>query len=480
MKKKLKAPKPSTASKRTPSSKASSSSTANLSKWTRIDKPFALPAYVKATLQKLDDAGHIAYVVGGSVRDFLLGRESKDHDIATSASPDELCELFPNAVTVGKAFGVLKIPVKNSENGPDFVEIATFRQDLDYQDHRHPTGVLFSGPYEDAQRRDFTVNALFYDPKTSRILDSVEGMVDIKARVIRAIGSPLERFTEDALRLLRAVRFTTSLGFTLDPSTAVAVHARAKLIKKVSAERTNVELTLMWNGKSPELALKLLSEMGLLTFVLPELEDLKGIQQPPLEGDLWQQTQRSLRVLQKLYPRRTSVLSWAVLLHEIGKPAASKRSLGKNFNGHEIDAARMAIGIGERLKMSKADVMAIATLIEDSLKFKDVFQMREATLQRLIRQPYFEDLLAVHKVIATASDGDLLAYQFCSTKYEEYKSNSGEKESKLVTGEDLIQLGFRPGPTFSEILNTVEDLALEKKLRSKEEALEYVVKHFVS
>jgi poly(A) polymerase len=438
-----------------------------------------LPPYVREALQKLNDAGHVAYVVGGSVRDFLLNRESKDHDIATSATPDQICELFPKSVTVGKAFGVIKVPTGTE---PPLLEIATFREDQEYQNHRHPTSVVFSGPYQDAQRRDFTINGLFYDPKTGRILDSVGGGDDLQSKVIRAIGNPSERFKEDALRLLRAVRFSTRFGFQIEPATATAIHARARLITKVSAERIRDELNGMWTGPRPAQSLQLLAELGLLDLILPEVESLKGVPQIPAtrpQEDVWSHVLRVLDHLAAQNPKRSSVVCWAAILHEVGKPIASRLNGGKNFNGHELEGAKLVERITNRLKMSRLEINQIVALVSDHLKFKDVFQMRESTLQRWIRQPYFEDLLALHRADATASDGNLAYYEFCAHRYETFKKAPSIEIQKLVDGKDLIQMGFSPGPEFSEILRVVEDLALEKKLSSKEEALEYVVKNFV-
>jgi poly(A) polymerase len=436
---------------------------------------------VKDALQRLDEAGHVAYVVGGSVRDFLLRRESKDHDIATSAGPDELCALFPRALTVGKAFGVIKVPC-----GAELLEVATFREDLDYSDHRHPKGVRFSGPVEDARRRDFTINALFYDPKTSRILDSVKGMEDLKNGVVRAIGDAPKRFQEDALRLLRAVRFATRLGFEIDPETYAAIRGRAKLILKISAERIRDELTLMMTGPNPDVSITMLSELGLLQHVLPELESLRGLPQPGMasesgkSSDVWTHTVRAIGLLARFAPQRTPSLAWAALLHDVGKPVAAKRSGGKNFNGHELDGARLARAIAIRLKMPRDQVETIASMLEVHLKFKDVFQMREATLQRFVQQTGFEELLALHKADALATDGNLAFYEFCASRLTAMKAGRAALvPPRLIDGTDLIQLGFYPGPRFSEILRTVEDLALEHKLGTKEEALEYVVRHFV-
>ncbi len=444
---------------------------------------------MKEALQKLDEAGHVAYVVGGSVRDFILGRETKDHDIATSASPDELCELFPRAITVGKAFGVIKVPIDGISEP---LEIATFREDLEYKDHRHPEGVKFSGPLEDARRRDFTINALFYDPKTSRILDPTDGYEDLKAGCVRAIGDPKERFKEDALRLLRAVRFTTTLGFSLDAETRKAVSEKVKLISHVSHERVRDEISLMLKGPKPANALELLSSLGLLAIVLPEVEALKKVSQAPTylnilgtqhetqtADSVWATTLKTVRELAEKNPKRSNALSWGAVLYDVGKPTASARSAGKNFNGHEIDGAKIACAIGERLRMSRTEIEQIAGFVEDLHKFREVFRMREVTLERFVRRTGFAELLELHRAQSIASDGNLAFYEFCRARHEAALRSDAELNPKLIDGKDLIQLGFKPGPEFSAILRTVEDMALEKKLTSKEQALEYVISRFV-
>ena len=483
MKIKPKAPKPEKVSTRTSTPKASISTTASPSKSIRIKRPYILPVYVKQALQKLNEAGHVAYVVGGSVRDFLLDKESKDHDLATSAEPNELCRIFPDAITVGKNFGVIKVPTHSE---PPLLEIATFRQDLEYEDYRHPKGVVYSGPTEDAKRRDFTVNALFFDPKTSRILDFVGGIQDLKAGVIRAIGDPEERFREDALRLLRAIRFKTRLGFELHPETAEAIKSRAKLISKVSPERIRDELTLTWTGPRPTEALVLLSELGILEYILPEVEALRHLGKTSIPNlirheDLWAHLLKTLDCLVEQNPIRSATLSWAAILHEIGRPVALKANQGKTFNGHETESTKMALKISSRMKMARWEGERISSLVADHLKFRDVFQMREATLQRFIRQENFEDLLAFHRADAIAWDGNLAYYEFCSSRLKQYKKSYPHAEgiTKVLDGTDLIQLGFQPGPEFSEILRFIEDLTLEGKIRTKEEALEYVVRNFV-
>jgi tRNA nucleotidyltransferase/poly(A) polymerase len=413
-------------------------------------------------------------VVGGCVRDYLLEAPTKDYDIATSATPDEIQRLFPRSLDVGKAFGVIKVPVPG--RGGE-LEIATFREDLEYRDHRHPSKVRFSSPEEDARRRDFTVNALFFDPKTSRILDAAGGVEDLKAGLIRAIGQPDERFNEDALRLLRAVRFAARLGFAIEPATLEAIRQRARLIRKVSAERVRDELTAMWTGPRPDAALAMLSRLGLLAHVLPELHALQGLAAGP-EGDVWEHLLRVVGALARQAPKRSVPLAWAAVLHEAGKPAAYARSGRKNFNGHELEGARLGAAVCDRLRLSRADAERVAAIVADHLKFRDTFQMREATLQRFVREPHFGELLALHRADAAATDGNLAYYEFCRTRLETLARSP--ETPRLLDGSDLIQLGLKPGPEFSEILRVVEDLALEGTLRSKEQALEYVVKRFVS
>lgn len=411
-------------------------------------------------MQRLNEAGFVAYIVGGSVRDFLLKRESKDHDIATNATPDELCELFPEAVTVGKAFGVLKVPLPAmaKEGKAEFLEIATFREDLEYHDFRRPKGIRFAGPEEDAQRRDFTINALFYDPKTSCILDPTGGLADLKKGCLRAIGEPNQRFREDALRLLRAVRFVTALGFKLEEKTEAAIRSCVKLIVHVSGERIREELTLMLTGPRGADAVLMLADLGILRHVLPEVEALRKLE------SVWQHSIRTLRFLEKEKKIRSSTLSWAALLLDSGK---------------RNDPARQVHSIALRLKLSREEMDQIIGMLQDQLKFKDVFKMREATLLRFLKQPHFEELLALHQADALASDGNLAFYEFCATRLEMLKKTHPVGIPKLIDGKDLIQLGFKPGPEFSQILREVEDLALERRMSTKEEALEYVIQHFV-
>lgn len=445
-------------------------------KWIRTERPILLPPEVREVIQALDDEGYVAYVVGGCVRDFLLGRTLKDYDLATNATPDEVCALFPDAITVGKAFGVVKVAREGR-----LIEIATFRRDLEYKDARHPTGVEFSGPVEDALRRDFTINALFFDPKTSRILDVVEGMEDLKRGVLRAIGDPHKRFQEDALRLLRAIRFASVLGFPIEAKTWEAIQARARGISRVSPERVRDELNAAWVGPRPAEALHLLHESGLIHHLLPELLGLRGLKQTPLYGsqaDVWGHTLKSLQLLARFYPGRTALLSWATLLHEIGKPVANRKNFGRNFNGYDIEGGAIARSIADRFRFPKVEVEALRRLVEEQLKFRDLFKMRESRIERMIREPHFGEQLALHHVQAIATDGNLATHEYAKSRWEA-TLREAPQIPRLLDGNDLIQMGFRPGPEFTSILRTVEDLALEKKFASKEEALEYVVRHFV-
>jgi poly(A) polymerase len=442
-------------------------------KWIRIERPIAVPAPVREILSRIDAAGFVGFLVGGCVRDALLQRQTKDFDIASNASPDELEALFPQALTVGKQFGVLKIPV-GGEMG--VIEVATFREDLEYRDHRHPVGVKFSGPEEDARRRDFTINAMFYDPKTQRILDLTGGMEDLKSRTLRAIGDPLLRLKEDSLRLLRAIRFATTLGFEIAPETLEATRKQSRLIAKVSHERIRDELTKMLIGPKPAQAFKLLSDCELLPWVLPEVEALKRTEQPTyVQHNLWLHTLKVLETCAQQNPHRSTSLAWAALLQEVGKPVAWKKSGQKSFAGHDREAAITTEKIGQRLRFSQEQTQATSHLVRDHLKIREVFNMREATLQRLIRDPLFSELLALHRAAATVTDGNHACWEFARSRYQEFLNSPSVTLSQILTGEDLIALGLQPGPRFSEILRLVEDRVLERTIQTKEQALEFVL-----
>jgi poly(A) polymerase len=440
-KKKPKAPKRPSGSKPTPSLKAPTQSKASLSKWIPIDKNFPISASAKEAIAKLTGAGFSAYLVGGAVRDALLGLPMKDFDLATDATPDEVEELFPNAVDVGRAFGVMKVPF-----GDEVIEIATFREDAEYTDYRHPKSVRFAGPEEDASRRDFTINGLFYDPKTRRVLDCVGGFLDLQAKKIRAIGDPTARLKEDALRVLRAVRFAVRFGFKIEEATWRALLENARFTRKVSAERVRDELALMLKGPRPGEAIAMLRELGIVSLWFPEVAKVKPQVFTALSDD---------------GGVRSTAIVFAAALSETG--------------GEEPE--KLIQGACDRLRLSGEDKKRVIDLVLGLPKFNHAFQMREATLRRFVLEPYFDELLQLHRAIARVNDGNLMAYRFLRKLREE--AMAGPATEKLLTGGDLVVLGFSPGPQFSDILRVVDDLTLEKKLSTKDEALEYVVKHFV-
>ncbi len=469
MTKKPKEAKLRTALKRTPSSKANTPSTVNPLRSIRINRPFPIPASVRATLLKLHENGHVAYLVGGCVRDFLLHRPVKDHDIATSAKPDELMTLFPEGITVGIQFGVLKVP--DPERAGEMIEVASFREDLEYRDHRHPVSVRFAGILEDARRRDFTVNALYFDLKESRVLDCVGGVDDLKAKVIRAIGVPSDRFKEDALRLIRAIRFSRALGFEIESKTLVAVETRAKLIQKISGERVREEMGRIFTGPEPSRALQTMRKTGLFQACFPELNCLISLDPrvDQTEEEIWA---RTLLTLEKLSPEIRAahpVLGWIALLQEVGK-LSQKPVIPEHW---EAESAAVASVLGERLRFSGADLEFMRFCLLDQRKFRSVFSMREATLLRWIREPYFPVLLEFHRASALAQDGNLTYFEFCKSRW--VLDQSRPKEPKWLTGQDLIEMGLKPGPYFSLILREVEDLGIEGKIRSKEHAIEHAL-----
>lgn len=445
-------------------------------KSTRIDSPFALPQQVREAVNRLTAAGHVAYLVGGSVRDFLLGRSIKDFDLVTDALPDQVSALFPGANEVGKVFGVIRVPFEGEPSKA--FEIATFRKDFEYRDFRRPDRVEFAGPEEDARRRDFTVNALYYDPKSHLVLDFLDGLADLHAKKLRAIGDPGKRFREDALRLLRATRFACALGFEIEPATLTALRANAVLLRKVSGERVRDELSLLWTGPDPERGLRLLSDLGFLSIVLPEVAALKGAAvYDEEERDLWGHVLRVLAVMKERHPRRSWVLGWAPLLVHAGKPIVAARGEGGHYRGHEIEAARVIEAVGRRLRFPSDVTETLVQVATDLLKCREVFQMRESTLQRWARQPWFEELVACHEAEAVAGDGNLAFHDFLRAKAEEVRKVPASV-FRIVDGKDLIGLGFAPGPLFSRILRHVEELAMEGELKTKEEALNYVIQHY--
>jgi poly(A) polymerase len=422
----------------------------------------------RAVVERLRTAGHQAYLVGGCVRDLLLGVRPKDFDISTGARPERVMELFPQSGLVGAHFGVVLV-----RDGAAQVEVATFRSDHEYEDGRRPTAVHFeTDPRADVLRRDFTINGLMMDPETGQVLDYVAGRSDLDARLVRAIGDPDARFREDHLRLLRAVRFAARLGFTIEAATFDAMGRHAALITRVSAERVRDELVRILTEGGAAYGLDLLDECGLLAALLPEVVAMHGVAQPPEfhpEGDVWQHT----RMLLESLDHATPALAMAALLHDVGKPPVFRVAERIRFDGHVEKGVEMAHAILARLRFSNEDTERIESLVAHHMHFKDVGRMRESTLKRLMRLPHFDEHLELHRLDCLASSGNLESYDLVKCKLAELPA-SEIKPTPLITGDDLIAAGYHPGPRFGEILSAVEDAQLEHRLRTAEEALEWV------
>ena len=430
----------------------------------------AMEATATRLVERLRAAGHEALFAGGCVRDRLLGKEAHDIDIATSARPEEIQTLFPRTVAVGAQFGVIVV----LEDGGEF-QVATFRSDGAYRDGRHPESVAFTNAEGDARRRDFTVNGLFFDPLTRQILDYVGGEADLRAGILRCIGDPRERFAEDKLRLIRCVRFAASLGFEIEAETWRALVERASEITAVSAERIRDELVKIFTHPSRVRGFDLLDQSGLLAILLPEIEALKGCEQPPdfhPEGDVFVHT----RLMLSLLPERVSTpLVFSVLFHDIGKPTAFHiDETGRiRFNGHESISASMTEKIFARLRFSNAETEATVAGVKNHMAFKDVQNMRVATLKRFLARPTIDDELELHRVDCSGSHGLLDNYEFLLRKREEF-SNEPLIPPPLITGRDLIAAGLKPGPPFKKLLDSAQALQLEGSLKTRDDALAWL------
>ena len=419
---------------------------------------------------RLRESGQIAYFAGGCVRDIVREQTPKDFDIATSAKPDVVQELFSRTYAVGAHFGVIIV----LENGFQF-EVATFRSDDAYIDGRHPSAVRFSSPEEDAKRRDFTINGMFYDPVAEEVIDFVGGRSDVAAKLVRAIGDPAQRFAEDRLRMLRAVRFATALDYKIDSQTWDALLASAPSINQISAERIRDELVRIFISPNRVRGWDLLDSSGLMRAILPELEAMKGVLQPEQfhpEGDVFQHTRLMLQFLQETV---SVPLVFAVLLHDVAKPVtATVDKTGRiRFNEHDRIGAAMTEAIMRRLRFSGAEIEATVEMVRQHMVFKDVPKMRVAKLKRFMARPTFDDELELHRVDCESSHRMLDNYEFLLRKREEF-ANEPIIPPPLLRGDDLIALGLKPGPKFGEILEAVETRQLEGTLRTREEALEWV------
>ena len=459
-----------------------------------MSKSFAI-----SIVRTLRDQGHQAYLVGGCVRDLLLKREPADYDIATDATPDDVVRIFPETYAVGAQFGVVLVPLPESERaamgeGQEAdaeqhalsghqhklcIEVATFRCDVGYSDGRHPDEVRFSrDPKEDVQRRDFTINGLLLDPLSDEVLDFVGGENDLNAGIIRAIGNPELRFSEDKLRMLRAVRFAARFEYQIDSATFEAIRKLAAQIHQVSRERVRDELTRMLTEGHARRAFQLLDETGLLREVLPEITAMKGVEQPPEfhpEGDVFVHT---LLLLENLPQPCPITLAWGALLHDVGKPPTFRRAPDRiRFDEHAKVGTKMAEAICQRLRFSNEDTDQILLLVENHMRFADVERMKPSTFKRFIRLPRFDEHMQLHRLDCEASHRSLRLYDFTREKRAELPASAIRPEP-LITGDDLIAAGYAPGPVFKQILSAVEDAQLDGGLQSKKQAMKFVSQKF--
>ena len=461
--------------------------------------------FATSIVETLRQSGFQAYLVGGCVRDLLLGREPKDYDVATNATPDEVMQIFPETYAVGVQFGVVLVPAPAGDVASEVafgrsqsfdekspllanparsgapvapVEVATFRADIGYSDGRHPDEVQFSqDPREDVARRDFTINGMLLDPVNGDVLDFVGGREDLRAGIIRTIGDPEHRFGEDKLRMLRAVRFAARFEYEIEPATFAAIQRLAAEIQVVSRERVRDELTRMLTEGHGRRAFRLMDESGLLPEVLPEISSMKGVEQPPEfhpEGDVFVHT---LLLLENLPQPCPPTLAWGALLHDVGKPATFRVADRIRFDDHVEVGVKIAEDICKRLRLSNDDTEQILALVDNHMRFGHVSRMKESTLKKFLRLPAFDEHLALHRADCLASHGNLTTYEFIREKQQEIPAET-MRPSPLVTGDDLIAQGHVPGPKFREILNAVEDAQLEGRLPSRDEALEFVRREF--
>jgi poly(A) polymerase len=463
-------------------------------------------------VRELRSASFEAYLAGGCVRDLLLGREPKDYDVATSATPDAVLSLFKRTFAVGAHFGVVLV-ADSDEEGYVTTEVATFRSDGAYSDGRHPDAVRYTkSAEEDVRRRDFSINGLLLDPfpqglkpdsfkeldvraeaRTLQaepltfqfqnelrpaVIDYVGGVADLDAGLVRAIGRPEARFEEDRLRMLRGVRFAARFGFELEPKTAEAMRQLAARIHAVSRERVRDELTKMLTEGRARRAFELLDETGLLKEVLPEVSRMKGVEQPPQfhpEGDVWTHT---LMLLKQLEPECPLTLAWGALLHDVGKPPTFRRAPDRiRFDGHVDVGVAMAAEICRRFRFSNDETTQILSLIENHMRFADAERMKASTLKRFFRLTEFDQHLALHRMDCLAGSGNLDHWEFVRERYLAMPEET-VRPRPLITGRELIAAGYAPGAGFKGMLRAVEDAQLEGTIGTAEEALQLVRERF--
>jgi poly(A) polymerase len=423
-------------------------------------------------IERLRSAGFEAYLVGGCVRDLLLQRAPKDWDVATSATPAQAAPLFDTVREVGRHFGVLRV-----RSGAEWIEVATYRAEGTYTDGRHPDAVRFTDAREDALRRDFTVNALLLDPQTNAVLDFVGGQADLRAKLIRAVGDPTARFTEDALRLLRAVRFACRLGFTIEPATWSALQHEAARIRGTSAERVRDELLAVLTGPMPRRGLELLQESGLLPHILPEIAALRGVQQGARhhpEGDVWEHTLRMFEHAEHPSP----MLALGILLHDVGKPSTRTEADGEvRFYGHVEAGCTIAARVLERLRIPNRIAAGVLELVGQHMRFLDAGRMKKSTLRRFVLQENFGELLELHRLDALGSRGDLTSWERVRAE-QAALAREVPPTRPLLSGHDLQALGHAPGPRLGEILAGLVDAQLEGEVVDRDAARLWVERHY--
>jgi len=431
----------------------------------------SLREHASLIVQQLQQAGFAAYWVGGCVRDFLLGRDPGDYDIATSARPEQIESLFAHTVAVGRKFGVVVVV-----EGAHQFQVATFRAESDYRDGRHPGQVSFADARADARRRDFTVNGLFYDPVRDELHDWVDGERDLRSGIIRTIGPPAERFSEDHLRLLRAVRLAAQLDFRLEPATLEAIREHAEKLRDISAERVRDELLKLFRPPHAARGLALMRESGLLEQVLPEIAATITCEQSPdfhPEGTVFEHL---LLMLRQLPPDASPSLPWAVLLHDVAKPLTASRDPATgsiHFYGHEKLGATVAESLLERLRFPRKQIEEIVQAVRFHMQFKDAPQMRKATLRRLLLRPTFPLELELHRLDCLGSHGLLDVYEFLTAQAGEL-ARQPELRPPLLNGDDLLALGMKPGPAVGKLLAEIREKQLQDELKTAAEARTWV------
>ena len=422
-------------------------------------------------IETLRAAGYRALLAGGCVRDLLMGREPRDWDIATDAAPDQVEKLFERTLPVGAHFGISVVVLETGQ-----YEVARFRRDGPYRDGRHPTFVEAADEWADAQRRDFTINGLFFDPSTDELIDHVGGQADIKRGILRAIGDPTDRFREDYVRLLRCIRFAARFNFSIESETYSALSALAQHIQMTAPERIDDELTRLLTEGGVVRGLELLMDSGLLNVLLPEVAALRGVEQPPEyhpEGDVWTHVLLVMGQLRNPDPE----LAWGALLHDIGKEPTFEIRDRIRFNRHDYVGAHMALGICRRLRMSNARTGRICDLVAQHMRIRNVRDMRESKRRRFLRQEGFDQLLELHRADCMGCHGKLDLYQFCQAELSAL-GPEGLNPPPLLTGRDLMALGLPPGPLMGRVLARLEDAQLEGAIQSRAEAIRWVQQRY--